>query len=209
MSVFVNFHTHNAKNQYEIQNCYPNDVPPLGAFSVGIHPWFLSENWQNEMALVWEKSKLENCKAIGESGLDKNIHLEQIKWALPVFKEHIFLSKSLQKPLIIHCVKSFSEIISIRKKEKNSPLWIVHGFQKNEKIAQELLQNGIQISVGVAVLHNENLQKIVAKLAPSNFFIENDNSLISVEIIYQKIAEIKGISVEALQQIQQENFFNL
>lgn len=206
---FINAHTHNAQSQYEILNLFPEEkIIDSFIFSIGIHPCFISEQWEKDLNLVKEKSQSPQCKAIGECGLDKNSP-HDFSLQIEIFKQQIQLANQLQKPIIIHCVKAFSEIISLKKKEKNSTQWILHGFQKNEKIAQELLQNQMILSVGSAVLYNENLKKIIPNIPNHQLLIENDNSSISIEKIYQKIAEIKNISIQTLQKIQWNNYKNI
>ena len=44
--MLFNIHTHFAKNHKEIQNYYPENIPELHSFSIGIHPWFIKDKWQ-------------------------------------------------------------------------------------------------------------------------------------------------------------------
>lgn len=203
--MFIDFHTHNPKYQYDIQNCYPFDTPPMGNFSIGVHPWFIPHNWQEAIEQVYQKSQLPNCKAFGECGLDKN-SLTPLSEQVLIFEKHIAFSEDIKKPVIIHCVKSFAEIISVRKKKQPKQTWILHGFDKNNIVAHELIKHGIKLSFGKSVLYKPNLEAILLGIKNSDFLIETDDSDIPIEIIYQKIAEIKNISVEELQQIQQENY---
>ncbi len=200
----IDFHTHKAKNKHDIQNYFPEENPAIGNFSIGIHPCFITDNWQYQMQMVQQKSLLLNCKAIGECGLDKTA-TTPIELQTQILYEHIFLSENIKKTLILHCVKAFSEIISIRKKMKPTQTWIIHGFQKNEKIALELIQNGFILSFGKAILHNELLQNILSKIG-TNFLLETDNASVSIEEIYKKVADIKAITLEELECIQQKNY---
>ena len=148
---------------------------------------------------------LENCKAIGECGLDKNINTD-FSLQKQIFKAHITLSENIKKPLIIHCVKSFSEVIAIKKEMQPQQLWVLHGFRKNITIANELIKNNIKLSFGKALLEDEKLQNILATLSIENFFLETDDADICIQKIYQKASEIKGISVEDLNLLLSQNF---
>ena len=128
-----------------------------------------------------------------------------------IFKAHITLSENIKKPLIIHCVKSFSEVIAIKKEMRPQQLWVLHGFRKNITIANELIKNNIKLSFGKALLEDEKLQNILATLSIENFFffstfLETDDADICIQKIYQKASEIKGISVEDLNLLLSQNF---
>lgn len=205
--MYLNIHTHNAVNQGDIQNYFPQDTPLSHYFSIGIHPWFIAENWDLQMQEVIKKSQSENCKLIGECGLDKNV-LTRLDIQTAVFEQHILLSEEIKKPLIIHCVKSFSEVIALHKRFAPKQMWILHGFQKNEQIARELLKNNIKLSFGKAILYKIELQKLVFSLSDTDFFLETDDSSIKIEEIYEKSAQIRNISVGKLKKIQL-SLFNL
>lgn len=202
---FLDIHTHRP-TALGIENCIPKNTPPSGFFSVGIHPLFIAENWEADFKWVEEKSQLENCKALGECGLDKNAPFDFSLQEM-IFQRHISLSERIGKPLIIHCVKSFSEIISLKKKFSPKQTWLIHGFRKKESLAQMLIQNGVKLSFGAALLRSESLQNTVKNLRLSDFFLETDNNTHTrIEEIYQKTAQIRGISVQSLQQEMLQNF---
>lgn len=185
----LNIHTHQACHLHEWQNLYPESAPIAGAFSVGIHPWYIAQNWQEQLIQVAQKALLPQCMAIGECGLDKfssaSLHTQQ-----EVFLAHVALSERLQKPLIIHCVKAYSEIIKLRQTTNAQQLWIMHGFVKHEQLAFDLLKNGIKLSFGAALLHNVRLQELVKKLSPTDYFLETDDSPLPIAVIYEKLAQI-------------------
>lgn len=206
--MYLNIHTHTARNSWEIQSLFPEERLDFPSFSVGIHPKFITENYENQWAQVVEKSQSEACFFIGECGLDKtsqaDFSLQEI-----LFRRHILLSETRKKPMIIHCVRSFYEVISIKKSTQPKQNWVLHGFIKNEKVAQDLLQNGIKLSFGEAILYSERLQGILKNLKESDFFLETDASSHTIEEIYAKVATLRAISVTELQEIQRLNFNQL
>ncbi len=68
-----------------------------------------------------------------------------------ILEVQVRLAEELCKPLIIHCVKAYSELIAVRKRTKSSVAWIVHGYNNNERILRQLLDHGFYISVGAAL----------------------------------------------------------
>ncbi|TXD47664.1 TatD family hydrolase [Polaribacter sp. IC073] len=209
---FFDVHTHKeslSENVFSVENKYPNSTDFTKPFSIGIHPWFIErENIAKELLIIEEKLQNENCFALGECGLDKatatDFELQKI-----VFRKQIQLSEKYKKPLIIHCVKAFQEIIEFKKELKPHQIWILHGFNKNLQVAESLLKNGIVLSIGAAIIHHKKLQEVVSKVAISSLLLETDNDKVDVKEVYQKIAAIKKITVKDLQQKIKRNFVSL
>ncbi|AUC86074.1 hydrolase TatD [Polaribacter sp. ALD11] len=209
---FFDVHTHKesfSENVFSIENKYPNDINFSKPFSIGIHPWFIQpEKIAKELLIIEEKLKDENCFALGECGLDKitatDFELQKI-----VFRKQIQLSEHYKKPLLIHCVKAFQEIIELKKELKPHQIWILHGFHKNLQVAESLLKNGIMLSFGTAIIHNKKLQEVVSKISISSILLETDNTDVDIKEVYQKIAALKEIMVEDLQQKIKQNFVSL
>jgi len=124
-------------------------------------------------------AKHHNCWAIGECGLDKNI-ATPLPLQQEIFLKHIHLAETLELPLIIHCVKAYSEVIHLRKITKSKQLWILHGFRKNLKIAQECITHGIALSFGSSLTYSPQLQEVFQNIPPEYRFFESDDIEISV-----------------------------
>ena len=210
--MFIDVHTHHPSNStevFEIQNKYPTSNDFSSPFSIGLHPWFLKkETLEIELFLLEKKLQFENCFAIGECGLDKSIDTN-FDFQKVVFIKQIELSEKYQKPMIIHCVRAFQEIIEIRKSQKSKQPWIIHGFQKNKQLAFSLIRNGFYLSFGAAVLKSVKVQEIISAISMDKIFIETDNADVSIQEIYQKIAFLKQISLVELQEIIHMNFNNI
>ena len=206
---FFDAHTHTIssdKNVFSIVNTYSNSPDFSQPFSIGIHPWFINkENLDNEFLIVEEKLQKNNCFALGECGLDK-ITKTDFELQKTVFKNQILLSEKHKKPLIIHCVKSFQEIIEIKKMIKPTQIWVLHGFNKNLQVAESLLKNGFIVSFGAAIINNKKLQDVVLNISLDNILLETDDSEVTIQEVYQKIASIKNIEVKELQQKIEQNF---
>ncbi|MBG7613510.1 TatD family hydrolase [Polaribacter sp. BAL334] len=209
MSLFLDIHTHSTSSSHQvfaIQNKYPSSDELSTPFSVGIHPWFLKkETFEIELFLLEEKLQHENCYAIGECGLDKAIDVD-FDFQKEVFIQQIHLSEKYQKPMILHCVRAFQEIIELKKQFSPKQTWILHGFQKSKQLAESFLFNGIFLSFGEAVLSKSDLQNVILDFPLEYLLIETDNSEVSIALIYQKIAAIKNIEIEVLKEKIQANF---
>ncbi|MFN3317069.1 MAG: TatD family hydrolase, partial [Raineya sp.] len=137
-------------------------------------------------------------------GLDKIIKID-FSLQLAIFQKHIVISERLKKPLIIHCVKAYNEILSLHKKLQPSQNWLVHGFRANTQIALQLQEKGIYLSFGEALLKSPKLQETFAQIQPEYLFLETDDSGISIEKIYEIAAQIRKINVKELQKQIKQN----
>lgn len=176
-------------------------------FSIGLHPWYAN---QYNFNLVVEKikhfAKSENCLAIGECGLDK-IKGPDLKTQLEVFEKQALLASELNKPLILHVVKSFDEILYFHKKIKPRQAWIIHGFRKDPQLARQLIQKGFLLSLGKAFLQQENLWQLIDDSLIHAILFESDEETSEIiRTIYQKAVELKKCSNIELEKIIQNNF---
>lgn len=193
--ILFDFHHHNRENTYGIYNLEPKEIVTEKKISVGIHPKDIDENWEENFEKIKEISLLPNCVAIGECGLDGLISVNE-NLQKEVFERHILWANQINKPVIIHCVKRFSEIIPFQKIAE-IPL-VIHGFNKKKTIADEMLRHGFYLSFGKSVLHSLSLQSILKEFPLEKMFLETDDANFNIEELYQKTAEIKGISIENL-----------
>ena len=203
---FVDIHTHTARvgdDLIQIVNLDMNQpCPEQGFYSYGIHPWKLDDaDFQIEEALPLLEQRLQspNVLALGEAGLDK-MHKESFEQQIAVFERQIELSEALQKPMILHDVKSHNEILALRKKHKAKQPWILHGFNGTEQDIRQLTGQGLYLSVGESLLHSERKIYNSFKFIDLDcLFLETDMAEISVEKIYEAAAKLLEIDLSALQ----------
>ncbi len=199
---FFDFHHHKKNMPNGIYNLDIEQIPPDLPYSIGIHPKDIDVNAVDRQ-FEWMKNRVsENCLAIGECGLDSFVETDQ-KIQEDVFLRQIQFANEVKKPMIIHCVRKFYEVISL-KKYAEYPM-IIHGFNKKERIAEDLLKNNFYLSFGKAVLYNLSLQNTLKITPLDKIFLETDNDDFSLEELYGKVSEIKGISLENLNKQIAEN----
>ncbi len=191
---FFDFHHHSLGNT-GIYNLELYQEPPELPFSVGLHPMKLSSSYLHDFQWVKQLAKHPFCWAIGECGLDSRTNSPYEK---EVFKMHIELANSLSKPLIIHCVRKHHELLSFYNHGKTP--WIIHGFNRKPSIANPLISKDIRLSFGKPLLSNLSLQTLFRELSNDQFFLETDSHEVEIEEIYQKAAEIKGMSINEIKE---------
>ena len=213
---FIDIHTHIPKADdkiLQIVNINLETLCPQESYcSYGIHPWALDKvDFQIEkaFALLEERVQLPNVIALGEAGLDK-MHKESFEKQMELFERQIELSEVLQKPMILHDVKSHNEILALRKKHKAKQPWILHGFNGTEQDIQQLTGHGLYLSVGESLLYSERKIYNSFKFIDLDFlFLETDMSEVGIETIYEQAAKLLDIDVAVLQRRLFANFAQL
>jgi TatD DNase family protein len=211
---YINIHTHlpSEEGAISIYNAGedPEALKDHGFISIGIHPWYIRElNVVSAFDFMRKNAANEKVLFIGECGLDKLVEVpmpEQEK----IFIAQIKIAEEVKKPLIIHCVKAFDELIRIKKEQKIKIPVIIHGFNNNEQIAAQLLSNGFYLSFGKALLKEDsNAQKVIQQTDSTNFFLETDDGNHSIKSIFDKASQLKNIPVDELKEQMYINFKNL
>jgi TatD DNase family protein len=207
---FINLHTHKFTNNpeiLEIVNQYPTEFEAtIPSFSIGIHPWKIDLNRvEADLKIIGQKLQLPNCLALGECGLDKRIETS-LEIQTQIFEKQLFLAQKYNKPVILHCVAAFQEIIEIKNRLKVEVPMIIHGFSKNEQTAKQLLDNGFYISFGKYLIQNKELETVFKNIPNNRFFLETDSSEYSIEEVYQLAAKYKNISIQELEKQINSNF---
>lgn len=198
---YVDIHSHHIRTDFRETTIYNLSLSEAedfiaseakGFISAGIHPWetvHIDTHWKKRMQAVCYDNRVV---LIGECGLDKNTQTP-LRRQVDIFSEHIHLAETLHKPLIIHCVGYFNELIELKKRNKTTQKWIVHGFRGKPELAKQLLKTGIYMSFGEK--YNEETIKVIPK---EYLFIETDESTVPIERIYTDIATMKGCSSKEL-----------
>ena len=223
MNPYVNIHTHYnnhiGDNEFvEIQNIDVDNIVNVDVshfYSIGIHPW----NLKSQNPKISETQKLVdlesqclgdfNIKAIGECGLDRACDVD-FEIQKEVFIKQIELSEKIAKPVIIHAVRTYSDIISIKKETKAKQTWIIHGFQGNEMSAEQLLKHGIYLSLGDVLFKNERRASELLNVIPlDRLFLETDVAERDIVEVYEKAVSLSGIEMDKLRNDIFNNFVKI
>lgn len=207
---YINLHTHSFKNQetiLEVVNQYPwefSDAIPQ--YSIGIHPWYINqERLSSDLEIIANKLHETNCLALGECGLDKRIEIP-LSVQIEVFQQQLELLQKTTKPVILHCVAAYQEVIAIKKEMNIENPMIIHGFSKNEQVAKSLLDNHFYLSFGKYLLRNPDLEKVFKFVPNDMFFLETDTIEETIEQVYEKAASVKEMPLDLLKKQVHGNF---
>lgn len=203
MNGFINIHSHSpgANTILDLYKDFELAVN-IPFCSIGLHPQHL-RNAHQDLKILRSIAHLKNVVAIGECGLDKLCDTDP-SLQETIFRQQIELANCLDKPLIIHCVRAYSECVRLLAAAK-VPV-IFHGFNRNLRIARTLLDRGFYLSVGAAVF-NPAFAAVFTSLPEGQLFFETDDRAdLEIGAVYKRAAEHKNIAVESLI-LQVENNF--
>jgi TatD DNase family protein len=213
MSPFIDIHTHQtiypSDNLIAIQNrlLHENNITTGKQISVGWHPWNLNDYSPEEMkTILYLESLQKNVIAIGECGLDRSCKTD-FRLQLKIFREHIVVANKSSKPLIIHCVRAYSDLLEILKNENYHGNMILHDYRGNLQQTKELQTFNCWFSFGKSIINPiDKLRSVFQSIPLSRIFLETDNTNHSIEEIYQQASKIRSIDIEEFKQKIEENF---
>ncbi len=193
--------------------------------SVGIHPSECLGEERPSIAdlLFWAND--DNIVAIGETGLDYHYNKEHHDRMQLSFREHVQVANECRKPLIIHSRDAREDTISILREESAEKCGgVMHCFTESLEMAEQAMALGFYISIsGIVTFKNAANVQAVAKAVPlSRLLIETDapylapvphrgkgNEPAYVAHVAEKVAELKGLSVEEVIQQTGQNCCDL
>lgn len=182
------------------------------AFTYGIHPWFLKEeSYREHLSMVEKVTGMPEVIAIGEAGFDK-LRGPSTDLQVAVFEAQVSISENLRKPLIIHCVRAWDELLASQKKMKPGMNWMIHGFRGKPRQAQQLLSKGFWLSIWFEYALRPESGELFRTLPPEKFFLETDGAEVDIREIYNKVSSDLEISTDSLKSAMYKNyktFFNV
>ena len=201
----IHTHHHPATPGTAIVQLTPDAFSPQPEhfYSVGLHPWAIGDDWRTQMAQLLVMALHTHVLMIGETGLDKKNSPASMETQLEVFREHIRLSELIRKPLIVHCVKAFDELLAIRKETKATLPWIVHGFRGGVEQWKQLSRAGLHVSLGK---HYDT--ELIKQLPLHQLLLESDDTT-ELDTVYDRASHDTGISIPELHAHVGNNFLRL
>ncbi len=202
MKIF-DFHTHTPGKPDSLFNVVYNNkerAPKEGLYSVGLHPWFELKN--EDLSSIEELLKDVRCKAIGETGLDR-VRDENFSQQKDFFNHHIDLAIKYDKPIILHCVKAYQDIIEILLKNNFKNAVIFHDYNGNDQITERLLkEKNLFFSYGDKLFKENSKGFNSLNLIPNErLLIETDESKYSIQEFAQQLATLRQLSIQEISTI--------
>ncbi len=211
---YIDVHTHEASllpGIFPVENLMaheektPYDITGL-VCTMGIHPWFLNED--NHLQLINAVEKAAGHPyliAIGEAGFDK-LRGPSPELQRTAFEEQVAIAEKYGKPVIIHCVRAWDELMAEHKKLKPSLPWLVHGFRGKKELAIQLISRGMYISFWFDFVVRNGSSELVRSLPRDRIFFETDGADVDIRDIYNKVAGDLHLRVDELKAIILANY---
>lgn len=189
MAKYIDIHTHNTRE----------DV--LSPAMAGIHPW--------EAEIGYELPDLTECDIIGETGLDYACEVDRDRQK-ELFHKHLERARELGKPVVLHTVRASEDTLKILSDFKAIEGVVFHGFIGSKEQAAECIKRGYYLSFGERSLRSPKSIEALRITPLSQLFCEtDDNTTVSIEEIYSRVAQIKQIGVEVLKREIEKNYKKL
>lgn len=202
---FLDIHTHRSSQDLEVKSILSisltagmfTEWPAEQEVSAGLHPWYaMMDQFETDYRRLAEVLRNPDVKLMGECGLDK-LRGEKLDNQIFILRKQLSLAAELHKPVILHCVKCFDELMALRKEMKLEVPLIIHGFNKSEELARQLLDKGFYLSFGAAILNKDAAAAAILEKT-DNFFLETDDSGCDIREIYEAAANLKNCTLESL-----------
>ncbi|MCC7549295.1 MAG: TatD family hydrolase [Burkholderiales bacterium] len=194
------------------------------SMTVGVHPDEAGAREPGVQELV-ELAGTAKVVAIGETGLDYYRLTGNLEWQRERFRTHIRAARACRKPLVVHTRSASADTIEIMRTERADEVGgVMHCFTETMDVANAALDLGFHISFsGIVTFRNAVALKEVARRVPLNrILVETDapylapvphrgkrNEPAFVRHVAEHVAELRGMSLEALAAATTENFQRL
>lgn len=194
---------------------------------MGLHPCYVNDNIQQDLAVIRGWFEKHNFIAVGEIGIDlywDKTHQSEQEYA---FQAQLQWAKELHLPVVIHTRDSIDQTLEILTKEQDGNLTgVFHCFGGSVEQAQAINALGFHLGIGgVSTFKNGGMDKVIPHLNLNYVILETDSPYLAptphrgkrnepsfMPLVAQRIADLRDISIEDVTQLTDRNthvLFNL
>jgi len=203
-----------------LERAYPQHCIAM----MGLHPCSVKENYQQELRLVQEQLQARRFAAVGEIGLDFYWDMSFMDQQYEAFRQQVDWANELKLPVVIHSRNSLDETIGvIAGRREGSVPGIFHCFSGTIDQAKRIIDLGFYLGIGgVLTYKNSGLAEVAKDLPLESMVLETDapyltpvpfrgkrNESSYIKYVAEKLAEVKGISVEEVAEVTTRNAQNI
>ena len=188
--------------------------------TAGISPNDIDNLKKEDLLEIENLAKNKKVVAIGEIGLDYYWNKENKELQKQVFKAQIEIANRLDLPIVIHTREAIYDTLDILKNNKCNKKGVFHCCPLNVDLVREGLKLGFYISFAgpITFKNSKNAEEIIKMVTLDKILIETDSPYLSpeplrgrrndsrnVKYMAQKIADVKGITLEEVSKITYRN----
>ena len=201
---------------YDLEQDFPENV----FLMMGLHPTYVKDNYEAELAHVASELAKRKFYAIGEIGIDLYWDKTHLKEQQVAFRQQIQWAKQYKLPIVIHCREAFDEIFEILEEEKSPELFgIFHCFSGTYEQALQAISYNMLLGIGgVVTFKNGKIDQFLDRIDLRHIVLETDSPYLApipfrgkrnessyVVNVAAKLAAIYNLSVSEIAQITTEN----
>lgn len=201
---------------YVLEAKYPNHV----FLMTGLHPTYVKDNYEQELAHVKQQLDSRKFYAIGEIGIDLYWDRTHVKEQTLAFRTQIQWAKKYKLPIVIHCREAFDEIFEVLESEKSPDLYgIFHCFSGTKAQALQAISYNMKLGIGgVVTFKNGKIDQFLHEIPLEHLVLETDapylapaphrgkrNESAYVALVAQKLAEIYALPIAEIARITTKN----
>ena len=201
---------------YDLEQDFPENV----FLMMGLHPTYVKDNYEAELAHVASELAKRKFYAIGEIGIDLYWDKTHLKEQQVAFRQQIQWAKQYKLPIVIHCREAFDEIFEILEEEKSPELFgIFHCFSGTYEQALQAISYNMLLGIGgVVTFKNGKIDQFLDRIDLQHIVLETDSPYLApipfrgkrnessyVVNVAAKLAAIYNLSVTEIAQITTEN----
>lgn len=194
---------------YTTAGISPNDIPQTQE-----ELWIMLEEIE---AIAKQSGKVV---AIGEIGLDYYWNDENKELQKLAFEKQIDMANRLELPIVIHTREAVMDTLAILKQKEVLKKGVFHCCPLNRELVKEALKLGFYISFAgpITFKNSKNANEIIEMVPNDRMLIETDSPYLSpeplrgtrndprnVRFVAQKVAEVKGMTLEETAKITYQN----
>lgn len=187
-SYYIDIHTHYRRTEI---------ITPT---QCGVHPW--------HAGIEKTAEDLSTYEMVGEIGLDYACTANREEQHR-LFRAQLAEAERLQKPVVLHVVRSFEDVMSILGGYSLRGV-VFHGFIGSVQQAMRCFNKGYYLSFGERSLRSPRTREVIATAPVEQIFCETDDSTTTtIEEIYHAVATIRCIGTEDLKKHIVSNYEKL
>lgn len=199
---------------------FEKDYPGHCFAMAGLHPCSVNEHYEQELRMVEEQLNHRRFAAIGEIGLDFYWDRSFDEQQYLCFRKQIGWALQYKMPIVIHSRDSIEQCITLVREYQDGNLkGIFHCFSGDADLAKQITELGFCLGIGGVLTYKKSgLPEALKDIGMEHLVLETDAPYLtpvpfrgkrneSSYIVYtaQKLAELKGLSIEEVAGITTAN----
>jgi TatD DNase family protein len=191
---------------------------------MGLHPCSVKKDFERELYIVEEWLSKRKFVAVGEIGTD--LYWDKTFWEQQkeAFKIQVQWAKKYKLPIIIHCRESMDETIAlVEELHDENLIGIFHCFTGNVDQARKIISLNFMLGIGgVSTFKKGGLDVVLPEIDLNHIVLETDSPYLApvphrgkrnepsyIPIIARRVAELKHLSLEQVQEQTSKNALRL